>query len=198
MQNCRPPSFFLTNTTTLHQALWLGLIAPDSSISHRWLQTSTTSSRGIHLNCSLKGVSSVTFIVCLVEWVQPSSVGSNEKHVMVLGQESVGSIHQLWRPKVQPTQIKFIEQFPMSLPDSQFRGMRILGFSTLLLQLNFLRWFGHWKHCHHPSNQSFLSEGLWVSHTVSYHNDCLFTSLPQLCVHILYGEALWQRAIFCP
>ena len=78
MQNCRPPSVFLNNTTELHQALWLGLIVPDFSISHRWFQTSSTSSGGICLNHSLKGVSSVTFIVCLVEWVQPNSVGSNE------------------------------------------------------------------------------------------------------------------------
>ena len=73
MQNCRPASFFLTNTTTLHHALWLGLIAPVSSISHRWFQTSSTRGRGIHLNLSLKGVSSVTFIMCSVEWVQPNS-----------------------------------------------------------------------------------------------------------------------------
>ena len=78
MQNHRPPSFFLTSTTTLHQALWLVLIVPDSSISCRWFQTSSASSAGICLNCSLKGVSSVTFIICLVEWVQPNSVGSNE------------------------------------------------------------------------------------------------------------------------
>ena len=73
MQDCRLPSFFLTNTTALHQTLWLGQRAPNSSISCRWFQTSSTSSRGIHLNHSLKGVSSVTFIVCSVEWVQPNS-----------------------------------------------------------------------------------------------------------------------------
>ena len=78
MQNCRPPSFFLTNTTTLHQALWLGQIVPDSSISHRWFWTSSTNGRGIHLNCSLKGVSYVTFILCSIEWVQSNSTGSNE------------------------------------------------------------------------------------------------------------------------
>ena len=72
MQNCRLPSFFLTNTTALHQALWLGLIGPDSSISCRWFQTSSTSGRGIHLNHS------VTFIMCSVELVQPHSAGSNE------------------------------------------------------------------------------------------------------------------------
>ena len=34
---------------------------------------------GIHLNCSLNGVLLVTLITCSVEWVQPSSLGSNEK-----------------------------------------------------------------------------------------------------------------------
>ena len=78
MQNHRPPSFFCTNITALHQALWLGLIAPDSNISHRWFQTSSTNGGAIHLNHSLKGVSSVTFIMCSMEWVQPNSAGSNE------------------------------------------------------------------------------------------------------------------------
>ena len=78
MQNCRPPSFFLINTTALHQTFWLGQIVPDSSVSCRWFQTSSTSSGGNHLNHSLKGVSSVAFIMCSVEWVQPNSAGSNE------------------------------------------------------------------------------------------------------------------------
>ena len=34
---------------------------------------------GLHLNDSLKGVMSATLIICLVEWVQPNSAGSNEK-----------------------------------------------------------------------------------------------------------------------
>ena len=78
MQNCRPPSFFLTNTTALHQALWLGWIAQDSNISCRWFQTSSTNGGGIHLNHSLKGVSSITFIMCLMQLVQPNSTGSND------------------------------------------------------------------------------------------------------------------------
>ena len=78
IQNCRLPSFFCTNTTVLHQALWLGLIVPDSNISCRWFQTSSTNGRGIHLNCSLKGVSSVPFIMCSVEWVQHISTRLNE------------------------------------------------------------------------------------------------------------------------
>ena len=78
MQKCKPPSFFLTSTTVLHQALWLGLMALDSSISFRWFLTSSTIGGVIHLKWSLNGVSSVTFMVCSVEWVHPSSTGSNE------------------------------------------------------------------------------------------------------------------------
>ena len=78
MQKCRLPSFFHTSTMALHQALRLGLMALDSNISFRWFLTSSTIGGGIHLNHSLKGVLLVTFIVCSVEWVQPSSNGSNE------------------------------------------------------------------------------------------------------------------------
>ena len=53
-------------------------MAPDTNISCRWFLTSSTNGRGICLKDSLKGVSSVTFIICSVEWVQPNSAGSNE------------------------------------------------------------------------------------------------------------------------
>ena len=79
IQKCRPPFFFLTNTTALHHTLWLGQIAPESNISHKCIQTSSTNGRGICLNHSLNGVSLVNLITCLVEWVQPRSLGFNEK-----------------------------------------------------------------------------------------------------------------------
>ena len=72
-------SFFQTNTTVLHHALWLGWIVPESNISYRCAQTSSTNGRGISLNCSLNGTSSVTLIRCLVKWLQPSSQDSKEK-----------------------------------------------------------------------------------------------------------------------
>ena len=78
MQKRRLASFSLTSTMALHQVLWLGLMALDSNISPRWFLTSSTISSGIHLNCSLKGVSSVTFIVWSAECVQPSSARSNK------------------------------------------------------------------------------------------------------------------------
>ena len=78
IQKCRLLSFFCTSTMALHQALWLGLMVPDSNISFKWLLTSSTSGGGIRLNHSLKRVSPVTFMICSVEWVQPNSAGSNE------------------------------------------------------------------------------------------------------------------------
>ena len=78
MQKCRPPSFFQTKTTALHHMLWLEQIAPESIISQKCVWTSTNG-RGIPLNHSLNGVSSVTLITCVMEWVQPSSLGSREK-----------------------------------------------------------------------------------------------------------------------
>ena len=84
IQKCRLLSFFHTSTMTLHQALWLGLMAPDSNISFKWLLTSSTSGDGIHLNHSLKGVSSVTFMICSVEWVQSNSTGSNKNMLWYL------------------------------------------------------------------------------------------------------------------
>ena len=84
MQKCKPPSFFLTSTTVFHQALWLGLIALDSNISLRWSLTSSTIGGGILLNRFLNGVSSVTFMVCLVKWVHPSSAGSSKNMLWYL------------------------------------------------------------------------------------------------------------------
>ena len=46
IQKCKPPSFFHTNTTALHRALWLGLMAPDSNISFKLFLTSSTISAG--------------------------------------------------------------------------------------------------------------------------------------------------------
>ena len=75
----KPPSFFQTSTTALHHAVWLVQMVPESNISHKCIWTSSTKGGGICLNCSLNGLSSVTLITCLVEWLQPSSLGFNKK-----------------------------------------------------------------------------------------------------------------------
>ena len=97
MQNCRPSSFDCTNTTALHQALWLGLIAPDSNISCRWFQTSSTNCEGIHLNHSLKGVSSVTYLNPDYDIAQWSGVGIAQPHTGDFGAYEVGNCpHLQW------------------------------------------------------------------------------------------------------
>ena len=57
---------------------------PESNISHRCIKTSSAKGSGIHIKHSLNGVSSVTLITCLVEWVQPSLLGSGEKTLWYL------------------------------------------------------------------------------------------------------------------
>ena len=141
MQNSRLPSFFLTNATTLHQALWLGLIAPDSNIFCRWFQTSSINGGGICLNHSLKEVSSVTFIVCSVEWVQSNSAGSNENMSWYLARSQWAASANSGAQESRPLKSNS-SQFMMSLPNSQSGGMGILGLISPLQQLDFFRGLG--------------------------------------------------------
>ena len=78
MQKHRPPSFLHTNTTALHDGLWLGQIVPTSSISFMCALTLSTMGRGILQNLSLKGSSSTVLISCFTRYVQPTSPGSKE------------------------------------------------------------------------------------------------------------------------
>ena len=81
----------------------------------------------------------------------------------------------------------------MPLPDSQFGGIRILGLiPPHATEPPWVVWALGAPQL--PWSLGFSFGGSVVSHTVPYHDDCLFTFLPQLCV--LYSEALWQRAIF--
>ena len=118
----------------LHQALWLGLMAPDSNISFKWFLTSSTSGgwnlsklffkRGIvsHFYDMLCGMGTAQFC-----WIQ-------REYVMVFVQELAGCIHQLRDPRIQATQVQFIEQFTMPLPHCQPKGMEIWGLIGPFLQ----------------------------------------------------------------
>ena len=139
IQKCKPPSFFLTSRAALYQAPLLGHMVPTSSISHKWLQTSSTKGRGICLNYSLKGVSSVTLITYLVEWMQPSSIGSNEKTSWYLAKscqvESSNSGGHDYKPLKSSS-------VPLSLSNSQLRCVRVLRSICPLQQLSLSWWFG--------------------------------------------------------
>ena len=167
MQNCRPPSFFLTNTITLHHALWLGLIAQDSSISHRSFETSSTRGGGIHLNHSSKGVSSVTFIMRSVEWVQASSMGSNKNTLWYSAKSWQVPSASYRGQESNPLKSSSSNNFPCLCLTVNFGVLGSWG-SSLLLQLGLLGWFGHWACCDCPGHHDFLLEGLWVSSTVLF------------------------------
>ena len=79
IQNRKPPSFFWTRTTALHQADWEGRMAPPSNISWRCSRTSSRRGGAIHWNFSLKGYSSRSSITCSAVSVHPISFLSKEK-----------------------------------------------------------------------------------------------------------------------
>ena len=79
MQKRRVPSFFLTNTTVLHQGDWLGCMVPASSISLKEARTSSKSGGGILLNLSLKGSLSTMRISCSTVLVRPNLFFSSAK-----------------------------------------------------------------------------------------------------------------------
>ena len=73
IQNLRPPSFFQTNTTALANRLCDLWMAPISNISWIWALTLLYIWGGIHLYHSLKGICSVSLILCLIRAVFPRS-----------------------------------------------------------------------------------------------------------------------------
>ena len=114
---------------------------------------------------------------------------------MVLGQELACGICQLQGPGIQATQVQLIKQFTVSLPNCQPRGMGIMGLISSPQQLLTLRGFRHRQCSYFPGHWGFLSEGLQVCHVIPYHHNCLFAAFPQLGVHVLHHEALWQRTV---
>ena len=168
-------------------------MAPASSISQKWLWTSSTKGRGICLNHSLKGVSSVTLITCLVEWVQPNSVGSNEK-------TSWYSAKSHW---VESANSGGHNSNPL-------RSSSLNSFPCLCLTVNLGVW-GPWGSSAPSGNLvSASSSGTAVAATAlatgvfflrvwdfggrPYYSsppcNCILATFPQLSVCILYSEAL--------
>ena len=83
--DARPQSFLHTSTAALHHGLWIGWIAPTSSISFTWEWTSSTIGGGILWNLSLKGSSSVTLIWCLARSMQPQVPGKRCHSIQLAG-----------------------------------------------------------------------------------------------------------------
>ena len=168
MQKHRLLSFSLTNTTVLHHALWLGGMVPESSISHRWLQTSSTKGGGIHLNLSLKEVSSITLIMCLVEWVQPSSLGSNEKTSWYLARSNQVESASSRGHNSKPLRSSSSNSLPCLCLAVNLGACRLQGFSTPW-QVDHCQQLWYHGGSHHSTHQGFLLESLGVGCTVPHH-----------------------------
>ena len=176
IQKHRPPSSFCTSTMALHQALWLGLMAPDSNISFKWFLTSSTSGGGIHLNCSLKGVSSVTFMICSVEWVQPNSTGSNENTTWYLGRSQQAASTNSRVQESRLLKSNSSNNLPclclnVSLGVWKLEDSLVLSYHPLDLG-----GFGHWQCSYCPGHWSFLPKGLLISSIILYQYNFLFTA----------------------
>ena len=136
--------------------------------------------------------------MCSIEWVQPNSAASNKNMSWYLARNQQVASASPRGQESNPLKSSSLNSFPCLCLTVNFGGMRMLG-----------------SHHHPPTTKppwvvqalgapqlpwqsGFILEGLWVSCTVPYHHDFLFTSSPQLHVCVLYSEALWQRAILSP
>ena len=74
-----------------------------------------------------KGVSSVTFIIWSMEWVQPNSAGSNEKTSWYLARSWQAASASSGLQESRPLKSNLSNNFPMSLPNCKPRGVGIVG-----------------------------------------------------------------------
>ena len=159
----------------LHQALWLGLMVPDSNISFKWFLTSSTIGGGIHLYCSLKGVSSVTFIICSVEWAQPNSAGSNENMSWYLARSWWAASTNFGVHESRPLRSNLSNNLPCLCLSVQEWGS--YGIHQPFLPI-FHPWGFRHRQCNYcPGHRCFLLKGLWVGGIVLYHHNCFFYCL---------------------
>ena len=123
MQKWRLPSFFRTNTITLHHTLWLGQIMPESNISQKCVWTSSTNSSWICLNHSLNGMSPVTLITCLLERVLPSLLGSREKMPCYSAKRDWVELASLGGQDSNPLRSNFLNSFSCLCSVVSFCGL---------------------------------------------------------------------------
>ena len=169
-------------------------MAPDSNISLRWFLTSSTIGGEIHLNHSLKGVSSVTYMVCSVEWVQPNSARSNENMSWYSARSRQAASANLGAHESRPLKSSSSNNLPcLCLTVSLGAwGAGQVSFSTCELS-----GFGGsgTGNMDTALATGVLPKSLRVGGVVPHHFNCLLATLPQFSVCILHGKAWWQGAI---
>ena len=181
-------SFFQTSTTVINHALWLGWIAPESSISHRCAWTSSTNCIGIHLNCSLNGASSVTLITCLVKWVQLSLQCSKEKMSWYSARRARAKI-------LSHSILTFQTDFPTSvLQSTSVSGC--LGLIQCIYHSRPHLWLWHLIGSYYPCHQNLFLQSLRVCHTVSHYASDILAAIGHFSVSVLYHQTLGQWPFF--
>ena len=107
-QKCRVPSFFQTSTTALHHEDWLGRITPAFIMSLSKAHTSSSSSRGMCQNHSLKGSLSLIWISCSIALMQPSSFPSSAKMSWKAKMSSLAAAEFLGVQLLRPSKFSFL------------------------------------------------------------------------------------------
>ena len=154
-------------------------MVPTSGISWKWLWTSSTKGGGICLNCSLKGVSSVTLITYLVMWVQPISVGSNKKTLWYSAKSHSGAESANSRGHdSNPHRSSSSNSFPclcLTVNLGVWGPWRLIH---PLWQPGLHRQFWHCSCSHCSGHWGFLLESLGVGSTIPHHHDCSLATFP--------------------
>ena len=169
---------FHTNTIALHHVLWLGLMVPDSYISFKWFLASSTSGSRIRLNHSLKWVSSVTFIICSVEWVQPNSAGSNENTSWYSARSQLAASTSSGVHESRPLKSNSSNNFPCLCLTVSLGVWESWYLSAPSHSCSPLGGSGTSNAASHPGHWGFLMEGLQVCSIVPYHYNCFHNAFP--------------------
>ena len=117
------------------------------------------------------------------------------KDIMVLGQSHQAESANSGGHNFNPLRSRSSNNFPCLCQMVNLGGWGLWG-SFPLQQPGLCQQFQHYSCSHCPGHWGFLLESLGVVHTIPYHHNYVFATLPQLGVCILNSENLQERAIF--
>ena len=189
------PILLWTSTTALHHAFWLGQIMSESNISQKCAWTSATNCGGICLNDSLNGTSSVTLIICLIEWVQPSSLDSREKMSWYSAKRDWAELTSSGGQDSNPLKYIFSNNFSCLCPMVSLCGWLPQALCNASIIPGLICGSQHPTGGYYPCHQNLPPQGLRVCHAVSHYNTDTLAAAAHCCVSILYCQTLGQWSL---
>ena len=156
--------------------------------------TPSTNGHGICLHHSLNGTSSVTFIMCLVEWVQPSSLGSREKcHGTQPGETRWSSPAQVAKILTH-LNLTFRTTSPVfALWTASVAGCP--GPHPMPQSSQSHLWLQHLICCYYPCHWNLPPQGLKVCCAISHYDSDGLAATVHLSVSVLYCQAFGQWSL---